>query len=227
MRQKIPVRNKHSKSASPARGERDGKMMKAWIVGAGTLGVLFLLAGCGPELAETPIGEEEAAWQQAFRQNYSGYRPPRTAPPATVDNVSDKLLEREQEAKRFDAPPAEPHRPGDDPAQIVDAAAEQKNAADEKSGSASSEGKTEAKSEIPAEKKSESADGGTKSFTSTPPDPTDGSVYEVKAGDTLSGIAKRFYGDAGAAGVIERANVDLIKDPNRLRPGMKLIIPKL
>ena len=49
----------------------------------------------------------------------------------------------------------------------------------------------------------------------------------MKAGDTLSGIAKQFYGDAGAAGVIERANVDLIKDPNRLRPGMKLIIPQL
>ena len=104
-------------------------MKKAWFVGAGTLGVLILLAGCGPELAETPIGQEEAAWQQAFRQNYSGYRPPRTAPPATVDNVSEKLREKELEAQRQETPAAEQPQPaGDDPAQIVDAAAETKDA---------------------------------------------------------------------------------------------------
>ena len=200
--------------------------MKAWIAGAGALGVLVLLAGCGPELAETPIGQEEAAWQQAFRQNYSSYRPPRTAPPATVDNVSEKLREKEQEAARFDgAPAANPQPATDDPAQIVDNAAEQKNApapADDKNAA---ETKAEGKA-APAEK-APTADDKKNSFTSTPPDPTGGTVYEVKAGDTLSGIAKRFYGDAGAAGVIERANVDLVKDPNRLRPGMKLIIPQL
>ena len=100
-------------------------MMKTWIVGAGALGVLVLLAGCGPELAETPVGQEEAAWQKAFRENYSGYRPPRTAPPATVDNVSEKLREKEAEAAAGAPAAADAPQPAsDDPGQIVDSAAE-------------------------------------------------------------------------------------------------------
>jgi len=202
-------------------------MKKTWIVGAGALGVLVLLAGCGPELAETPVGQEEEAWQKAFRQNYSSYRPPRTAPPATVDNVSEKLREKESEAAMAAPATADAPQPAsDDPAQIVDSAAEGKNTAPattetKNGGTAAAEKPAEQPAGQPA------AADASKSFTSTPPEPTGSTVYEVKAGDTLSGIAKRFYGDAGAAGVIERANVDLIKDPNRLRPGMKLIIPKL
>ena len=137
------------------------------------------------------------------------------------------------EAKRFDAPPPaeDPQSAGGDPARIVDAAAEKESvpaAAGNNDGTAPAQTK-ENKSEVPAAE-SVPAAGGRKdsaSFTATPPEPTGGTVYEVKAGDTLSAIAKRFYGDAGASGVIERANVDLVKNPNRLRPGMKLIIPKL
>jgi len=206
-------------------------MVKAWIVGAGTSSVLLLLAGCAPELAQTPIGQEEAAWQQSFRQTYSNYRPPRTAPPATVDNVSEKLREKEQVAQKEEAPAEIPQPTEDDPARLVDAAADggKAPAAKEEKPAAAAVAKSEAKPEAKPEAKSEAgaAAGKKNSFTATPPEPTNGTVYEVKAGDTLSGIAKRFYGDASAAGVIERANVDLVKNPNRLRPGMKLIIPKL
>ena len=60
-----------------------------------------------------------------------------------------------------------------------------------------------------------------------PPDPTNSTVYEVKAGDTLSAISQKMYGNARFSNVIFKANGDILKDPNTLRPGMKLIIPKL
>jgi nucleoid-associated protein YgaU len=50
-------------------------------------------------------------------------------------------------------------------------------------------------------------------------------IYVVKAGDSLSKIAKREYGDANAWKAIFEANRDQIKDPNLIQPGQKLKIP--
>lgn len=50
-------------------------------------------------------------------------------------------------------------------------------------------------------------------------------IYVVKAGDSLSKIAKREYGDANAWNAIFEANRDIIKDPNLIHPGQKLKIP--
>jgi nucleoid-associated protein YgaU len=52
-----------------------------------------------------------------------------------------------------------------------------------------------------------------------------GKTYEVKAGDTLSKIAKQEYGDAGQWRRIYEANKDLLKDPDKIFPGQKLRIP--
>jgi len=60
-----------------------------------------------------------------------------------------------------------------------------------------------------------------------PPDPTNSTVYEVKGGDTLGSIAHKVYGNARYSNIIFRANTDILKDANKLRPGMKLIVPKL
>ena len=78
----------------------------------------------------------------------------------------------------------------------------------------------------PAEAKEEKA-AEAKSSAVMPPDPTNSSVYVVKSGDTLGGIAQKNYGNAGYSNIIYKANSDILKDPNKLRPGMKLIIPKL
>ncbi len=51
--------------------------------------------------------------------------------------------------------------------------------------------------------------------------------YTVKSGDTLSKIAKRFYGNAMKYPVIFEANREVIKDPNLIYPGQVLRIPKL
>lgn len=50
-------------------------------------------------------------------------------------------------------------------------------------------------------------------------------IYEVKSGDTLSKIAKRFLGDANRYQAIFELNTDQLKDPNMIRVGQKLKIP--
>ncbi|HSJ07224.1 MAG TPA: LysM peptidoglycan-binding domain-containing protein [Longimicrobiales bacterium] len=49
--------------------------------------------------------------------------------------------------------------------------------------------------------------------------------YTVKSGDTLSGIAKREYGDAGQWKRIFEANRDTINNPDLIHPGQELRIP--
>jgi nucleoid-associated protein YgaU len=51
-------------------------------------------------------------------------------------------------------------------------------------------------------------------------------TYTVKAGDTLSKIAKQFLGDANAYMEIFNANRDQLSDPNRIQPGQELKIPQ-
>jgi len=49
--------------------------------------------------------------------------------------------------------------------------------------------------------------------------------YTVKAGDTLSKIAKTQYGDANRYSKIFEANRDQLKDPDKIFPGQVLVIP--
>jgi nucleoid-associated protein YgaU len=50
--------------------------------------------------------------------------------------------------------------------------------------------------------------------------------YLIKSGDTLSAIAKQFYGDANKYPAIFEANREVIKDANLIFPGQKIRIPK-
>ena len=49
--------------------------------------------------------------------------------------------------------------------------------------------------------------------------------YVIKPGDTLSAIAKQFYGKASAYPKIFEANREVIKDANLIYPGQKIRIP--
>ena len=49
--------------------------------------------------------------------------------------------------------------------------------------------------------------------------------YTVQPGDSLSKIAKRFYGDANAYMKIFEANTDQLDDPNKIQVGQELLIP--
>jgi nucleoid-associated protein YgaU len=59
-----------------------------------------------------------------------------------------------------------------------------------------------------------------------PPRTAEVEFYVIEKGDTLSAIAKRFYGDANAYPRIFEANREVIKDADLIFPGQKIRIPK-
>ena len=52
-------------------------------------------------------------------------------------------------------------------------------------------------------------------------------VYVVERGDTLSHIAKRYYGNANKWPRLFEANREVIQDPDKIFPGQKIRIPIL
>ena len=69
------------------------------------------------------------------------------------------------------------------------------------------------------------------SAKSAPAEPTSApggaaNTYTVQAGDTLSGIAKKFYGHANEYMDIFNANKDQLSDPDKIKPGQVLKIPQ-
>lgn len=59
-----------------------------------------------------------------------------------------------------------------------------------------------------------------------PPEP-EATFYTVQSGDTLGGIAKAQYGNAGKYPVIFEANKPMLTDPNKIYPGQVLRIPPM
>ncbi len=51
-------------------------------------------------------------------------------------------------------------------------------------------------------------------------------VYTVQPGDTLSRIARNYYGDADQSSRIFEANRDRLDDPEAIQPGQRLVIPQ-
>ena len=54
---------------------------------------------------------------------------------------------------------------------------------------------------------------------------TSGKSYAVKAGDTLSKIAREHLGDGNAYMKIFNANKDQLTDPDKIKPGQVLKLP--
>jgi hypothetical protein len=49
--------------------------------------------------------------------------------------------------------------------------------------------------------------------------------YVIEKGDTLSAISKKFYGDANQYPRIFEANREVVKHPDKIFPGQKILIP--
>jgi len=52
------------------------------------LAVLIATAGCGPRLAETPLGTEEKRWEGYIEKSYPAWKRPQTVPP---ENTNGKI----------------------------------------------------------------------------------------------------------------------------------------
>jgi nucleoid-associated protein YgaU len=55
--------------------------------------------------------------------------------------------------------------------------------------------------------------------------PSASCTYQVQPGDTLSKIAKEFYGNANDYNRIFAANRDKLENPDKIRAGQELVIP--
>jgi LysM repeat protein len=51
-------------------------------------------------------------------------------------------------------------------------------------------------------------------------------TYKVESGDTLAGIARKYYKNSGQWQKIAEANKATLSDPTKLKPGMILVIPE-
>ena len=60
---------------------------------------------------------------------------------------------------------------------------------------------------------------------SAPPQPAPVEYYVIQKGDSLSAIAKRYYGNAQDYPRIFDANREVIKNPDLIYPGQKIRIP--
>ena len=201
--------------------------MKSDFLLTGCAAAVLLTAGCGPDLAQGGYGAEEQQWQKAISDSYSGYRPPRIAPPAIVDKASPEALEKQREQqeqtgtdqKTGDDSVSEVPAPAGDgdhsgktgvtPAQTVDSAAEKAPAA-----------------ETDAKKADDKKAGDKKAGAKADPADLDCETYVVRPGDNPGSIAKKFYGKASLHELILKANPQ-IKDPKQIPIGTKLRIPKL
>lgn len=63
-------------------------------------------------------------------------------------------------------------------------------------------------------------------MTVTNPEP-EAQYHDVVRGDTLSAIAKKYYGNANKYPVIFEANKPMLSHPDKIYPGQKLRIPAL
>jgi nucleoid-associated protein YgaU len=194
-------------------------MMKTMFLAAGVLTVAAVVTGCrSTTVAEVPRSQEELEWENVIRANYPGYRSAPSRAQAVYDNTEDRVSRPRPVLKPQEDAAAEVKSEKDAPA--VEPAAEAKPADAEKPAA---EVKPADAEKPAAEVKPADAE----KAKVSPPDPTGSTVYEVKSGDTLGKIALKHYGSARHSNVIFKANSDILKNPNLLRPGMKLIIPKL
>ena len=210
-------------------------MNKFFIAVTGSAAMLAMISGCYyTQIVSPESSPEMQEWERVILESYPGYTPPKTTSKTyrgqaekRYSSTPAKLVPMDDPAKN-DTPvtpvtPAEPEvikieEPADAPEaeeKVVTPAVEEIKAEEPAKVE-------EKKTEEPAKVEEKKADDG-----AMPPDPTNSTVYEVKPGDTLSGISHKVYGNAGFSNVIFRANADILKDPNKLRPGMKLIIPNL
>lgn len=206
-------------------------MKKTLLFSGVAAAVALISAGCGPDLAQGQFGAEEQMWQEVISSSYSGYQPPRIAPPSIVDKASPEAIAQRRSASAVtELPaPADEKKPADNAAAAVDSAADKSGdkaaapADGKKEEAKADDKKADKKEEVKADdkkaddKKAEAQKGA---------DSSDCEIYVVKAGDTPGSIAKKFYGKASMYDIILKANPQ-IKDVKLIQIGTELKVPKL
>ena len=206
-------------------------MMKALSIGMGGAVLLALAAGCQPQLAETGMGDAELQWYSYVSESYPSFRPPRTAAPATQDKYTTLPNGGQSQPAGGEATG---ELVADEEEIVLDGSVtgtqvQLETAADDPAGTTPDEGIVLEPEEgeqpvADAPVAEEPAAPGADAAKVAPEQKY--TEYVVKPGDTLSGIAKKFYKDGRLFGRIYDANKDVIPNPNKLPLGAKIRIPQ-
>ena len=176
--------------------------MKKSILFAGFV-VIVAAAGCRPELSQYPMSEKEQQWKDFIQEDYPSWEPSERWP---VGVRYDESYTPE-ELSRMENGGAEPVavEPLDVP---MDELTPDFQYDEVIAGEAAvAEPAVETPVEAPAEPEAVNV------------------TYQVQKGDTLSGIALKYYGSASQWKKILDANPSLEGKPNKIRIGQKLVIP--
>ena len=185
--------------------------MKSMVMLATAGAVSLLLAGCAPELDKTQLSPEEQAWAESIKANYGAWQPPESVPRSVR---RDDLAAQSQAGAQDVLPPA-----AEAPAAVDVSAAPAVAPVDPVAPAAAP---------APAPEPGNVADDVVPVAPAAAPAPAASEEYTVVKGDTLGGIARKFYGRASAWKKIQEANADRMrgKDKTVIVPGMKLQIPR-
>ena len=207
-------------------------MKKIWSVAA--VAAVVVLCGCQhTSVDQVKASEGMNDWYQYIKDNYPGFQPPPLVSPGITGQTAAATAENGKTVPADNtvvAPENNVEAIPVDPVPVQDNKAEVKTETE-----AAPAAKEEVKAEAKAEPKSDAevkpaADANAKNEAKPavePPDPTSSEIYVVKYGDTLGAISKKFYGSVRYVNLLQKANSDIITNANVLKPGMKLIIPKL
>ena len=182
--------------------------MKSMVMLATAGAVSLLLAGCAPELDKTQLSPEEQAWAENIKANYGAWQPPESVP---------RSVRRDDLAAQTPAPAPDMLPPAADTPAPVEIPAAPAVPAEQ--------------AVVPAPAPAADPAVGNVKDDVVPvaaPAPAAAEEYTVVKGDTLGGIARKFYGRASAWKKIQEANTDRMrgKDKTVIVPGMKLQIPR-
>jgi len=198
-----------------------GKNMKrvGLLLPAGALTAL-LLSSCTPDLAETSYGEKENDWQNYLQKSYPAWRAPKTLPPIKKEKITgpfDEFSEKENAAS------------AEESVSVTEPVVENGPVKESITTVISGKGGHEliVSDDITIEGVGIPATPATVEAAAKPVPPAAPKTYKVQKNDTLSGIAKKVYGDGRKYGIILKANKDVLPNPNKLKTGMELRIPQL
>lgn len=177
---------------------------------------VVVLSACAPSLTTQPLPPLETAWQQSIQESYPSWTPPRIAPPHTPIPSNELIGEFPVTGQEgviapigapvefidvnvdpvFENVPAEPLKPVELTAKPV----------------------------IPMTALTPAAGTGvTSQLVIKNPSLVKNGKYKVTQGDSLWVIAVKVYGRGSLFKAIIDANPDV--NPNRIRPGIELMIP--
>ncbi len=197
--------------------------MRQFVLTVSFSAAALLLAACVEKVNVPPPQDEPNAeqWTTAIKTSYDSWQPPLQTPPPNPAYGSEPLVEEEESSD-----PGMTKKTGSTELPELLSVSDKPLEAEpvEKLPAESPAGET-ANKEVSAFSSQQSAVGSSAGSAAVQGEKTP-EEYIVVEGDSLSIIAKKIYKDASLWPLLYKANQDLIKDQNRILPGMKLKVPK-